>query len=236
MYFFMRSILRKGFFNRLWFSSIVLLFFVLIIRDGFAEDYKIKKGDTLYGISKRYKISIDDIKKLNGLKSDYLKAGNIINLPTKEQETENLPLISSENNSDIKDADIEQLDKKDKMILFAKKFLNTPYRLGGSSIIGIDCSAYVQKVFDLFGISLPRTAREQFGIGDEIQRDDLTIGDLVFFTTYTTFPSHVGIYIGDNLFIHASSKDRKVKINNLDEPYYSRKFLAGRRLFEADSQ
>ena len=75
--------------------------------------------------------------------------------------------------------------------------------------MGIDCSAYVQKVYKLIGIELPRSARLQFKEGEIVDRDSLSIGDLVFFRTYASFPSHVGIYLGNDLFIHASSKGKK---------------------------
>ncbi len=119
---------------------------------------------------------------------------------------------------------------KEKLIKIAHAMLDIPYRFGGSSVFGIDCSAYVQKVFGLLDIVLPRTAREQFNLGKLVGKDELSIGDLVFFRTYAKFPSHVGIYLGDNQFIHASSTDRKVKIDSLDAPYYIKRFVGARRL------
>ena len=119
---------------------------------------------------------------------------------------------------------------KDKLIRIAHAMLDIPYRFGGSSVFGIDCSAYVQKVFGLLDIVLPRTAREQFNLGKLVGKDELSIGDLVFFRKYAKFPSHVGIYLGDNRFIHASSTDRKVTIDSLDAPYYIKRFVGARRL------
>jgi cell wall-associated NlpC family hydrolase len=119
---------------------------------------------------------------------------------------------------------------KERLVGIARKMLDIPYRFGGSSLLGIDCSGYVQKVFGLLDIVLPRTAREQFRLGELVGLDNLSIGDLVFFRTYAKFPSHVGIYLGDNRFIHASSKNRKVKIDSLDAPYYLKRFIGGRRL------
>jgi len=97
--------------------------------------------------------------------------------------------------------------------------------------MGIDCSGYVQKVFGLLDVSLPRTAREQFHIGEPVSKEELSIGDLVFFRTYASFPSHVGIYLGNDLFIHASSRSRKVSIDSLDTPYYVKRFIGAKRLF-----
>jgi cell wall-associated NlpC family hydrolase len=119
---------------------------------------------------------------------------------------------------------------KEKLLKIAHAMLDIPYRFGGNSLRGIDCSGYVQKVFGLLDIVLPRTAREQFRLGKLIGKEDLSIGDLVFFRTYAKFPSHVGIYLGDNRFIHASSTDRKVTIDRLDAPYYLKRFIGAKRL------
>ncbi len=119
---------------------------------------------------------------------------------------------------------------KEKLIKIAHAMLDIPYRFGGSSLMGIDCSGYVQKVFGLLDIVLPRTAREQFRLGEVVGKEDLSIGDLVFFRTYAKFPSHVGIYLGDNRFIHASSGERKVTIDSLNAPYYIKRFVGARRL------
>ncbi|MBI5195300.1 MAG: LysM peptidoglycan-binding domain-containing protein [Nitrospirae bacterium] len=214
------------------------------------ETYIVKKGDTLIEIAQDYNITVKEIKRLNNLKRTAIKAGQKLLLPVKKDDAPAEILAAQEvetnqdsgifNDTGVFNAidaenigtDLEFLDKKERLILFAKKFLDIPYRFGGTSIMGIDCSAFVQKVFDFLNVPLPRTAREQFYIGDRVDKGDLTVGDLVFFRTYAKFPSHVGIYMGDNLFIHASSKDKKVKINSLDEPYYFKRFLGAKRLIE----
>jgi peptidoglycan endopeptidase LytE len=119
---------------------------------------------------------------------------------------------------------------KDRVTRIAKLMLDLPYRFGGTALTGIDCSGYVQKVFGFLNIPLPRSAREQFVKGEKIDKDELSTGDLVFFRTYARFPSHVGIYLGDNKFIHASSGDHKVKIDDLDTPYFVKRFIGARRL------
>lgn len=125
---------------------------------------------------------------------------------------------------------------QEKLSLFAKKLLNIPYKFGGNSILGIDCSAYVKKVYGLLGMDLPRTAREQFNEGETIEKAELSIGDLVFFRTYASFPSHVGIYLGNDLFIHASSKGRKVKVDNLEAPYFVKRFIGAKRLLNDENK
>ena len=111
----------------------------------------------------------------------------------------------------------------------AKGFLGAPYRLGGSSVTGIDCSAFVKKIYQFFDIDLPRTAFEQSHVGMRVARDDLAEGDLIFFNTRKRV-GHVGIYIGNNQFVHAASRKRGVRVDDLDTPYYDRRFIQAVRL------
>ena len=122
--------------------------------------------------------------------------------------------------------------ERDLILMEIIKYLNTPYKYGGNSLKGIDCSAFTQSVFKNTNLyDLNRSAREQFKQGIHIDnRDDLKFGDLVFFNTRRRVkPGHVGIYIGDNLFAHASSK-LGVTISSLDYDYYSKRFMGARRL------
>jgi peptidoglycan endopeptidase LytE len=109
-------------------------------------------------------------------------------------------------------------------------FLGTRYRFGGSSRSGIDCSSFVQHVFRELEVALPRTAREQFEIGNEVAPGDLQKGDLIFFHTYASYPSHVGIYLGNNKMIHASSRDRRVVISPMNTSYYRAHFIGAKRI------
>ncbi len=114
-------------------------------------------------------------------------------------------------------------------------FLGTPYKFGGSSIRGLDCSAFVRKIYGFFDINLPRTAREQSRVGKRISRSDLEIGDLVFFNTRRSI-GHVGIYVGNNEFIHASYRGKEVRIDTLDTPYYDKRFIKAVRLKKLDEK
>lgn len=118
----------------------------------------------------------------------------------------------------------------EKVVDVARKMLDIPYRFGGSSFLGIDCSGYVKKVFNYLDVKLPRSAREQFKEGEVVAKENLAVGDLVFFRTYAKYASHVGIYLGDNTFIHASSGDKKVTVDSMTAPYYVKRFLGARRL------
>lgn len=125
--------------------------------------------------------------------------------------------------------------KVNKLKKTAYSFLGARYVFGGNSKNALDCSSFVQQVFRKENVALPRTAREQFHVGDEVIRGDLRKGDLVFFQTYANFPSHVGIYLGDRKMIHASSRDRKVVISSMDTPYYLSRYLGARRIGKVSS-
>jgi len=116
------------------------------------------------------------------------------------------------------------------VIRVAERMISVPYRWGGETLKGLDCSAYVRKVYTYMNFTLPRSAREQYREGVQVDKAELSVGDLVFFRTYAKYPSHVGIYLGDNRFIHASSRDRKVKIDSLETPYYVRRYIGAKRL------
>lgn len=124
-------------------------------------------------------------------------------------------------------------DEPKLLVKMATGFLGAPYRLGGSSIKGIDCSALVKKIYQFFNITLPRTAYDQSHVGLRVARGELVEGDLLFFNTRRKF-GHVGIYIGDNQFVHASSRNRGVRIDSLNTPYFDRRFVRAVRLKGSD--
>ena len=117
------------------------------------------------------------------------------------------------------------------VINFAKQYLGVPYVYGGASPSGFDCSGFTMYVFDNFGISLPHGATPQANYGTAIAKSDLIPGDLVFFASSSAWIGHVGIYIGDGEFIHASSGSGYcIKISSLEESYYVRMYQCARRL------
>lgn len=117
------------------------------------------------------------------------------------------------------------------MLAFAKSLQGTPYRYGAASRHATDCSGYTLQVLKHEGIKLPRTAAEQSHKGRKVTKDNLKPGDLVFFhTSRGSRISHVGIYMGNGKFIHASSGGGKVQVNSLKEGYYKKRFATARRV------
>jgi len=104
-----------------------------------------------------------------------------------------------------------------------------PYRNGGSTPDGFDCSGFVQYVFELNGLAVPRATREQFRMGRSIDRDHLAPGDLVFFSTVAPGASHVGIAIGNDEFVHAPSSRGVVRVERLSADYWRRRYIGARR-------
>jgi cell wall-associated NlpC family hydrolase len=114
-------------------------------------------------------------------------------------------------------------------------FRGTPYRNGGSDPSGFDCSGFVQYVFAQHATRLPREAYEQFLAGLAISLDEVQPGDLVFFETVARGPSHVGVAIGANQFVHAPSSNGVVRVERYTASYWSTRFIGARRIVTATS-
>ena len=176
------------------------------------------------------KISDDDLKTIalsEDIDSDESDADDI------PVEHNNVDLSSVSNRILSKDNESSEFSTvKEKMLMEIIRYLNTPYKFGGTTKKGIDCSAFTQAVFEhAADFQLLRTARGQYTQGIEIDnKRNLKFGDLVFFNTRRRVkPGHVGIYIGDDLFAHASSSNGVI-VSSLDHAYYSNRFMGGRRM------
>jgi cell wall-associated NlpC family hydrolase len=123
--------------------------------------------------------------------------------------------------------------RRSEIVDVAKSYIGTPYRNGGTSRRGVDCSGLIVAVYERFNILLPRTAINQSTVGTPVHRSKLKPGDLVFFKTSLSRPvSHVGIYIGRGSFVHASTRTRRVRIDQLDDAYFRKRFVLARRVME----
>lgn len=118
---------------------------------------------------------------------------------------------------------------KKSVITVANKYIGTPYKYGGITPKGFDCSGLVNYSYKQVGKKLPRTAADMYKKGKTVKKTDLKKGDLVFFSTYKKGASHVGIYIGDNKFIHSSSS-KGVKIDKLSNSYWKTKYYGAKRI------
>jgi cell wall-associated NlpC family hydrolase len=121
---------------------------------------------------------------------------------------------------------------RDKVLLEIVSMLGVPYRLGGNTQSGIDCSGFTLRVYTrAVERQIPRVARDQYGVGSGVTKSDLQFGDLVFFNTTGRSPSHVGIYIEDDLFAHASVS-YGVTISSLESTYYRKRYVGARRVLD----
>ncbi len=226
-----------------------------------AAYYTVKKGDNLALIAKKTGTPVKQLMAMNKIRPRGLKIGQRLvlakapQIPEKETvKEEEKALTEEEGDEEDIAAIVDNVDQKkdiqrrsellgkwgspDERRLFvrvATGFLGAPYRLGGSTVRGIDCSAFVRKMYQLFDISLPRTAYEQSNVGLSVNKKELLEGDLVFFRTRKPV-GHVGIYVGNNEFVHASSRDRSVRIDNLDSPYFNKRFIRAVRVKGLDEK
>jgi cell wall-associated NlpC family hydrolase len=123
--------------------------------------------------------------------------------------------------------DVESLDNLT-LYNFIEDWIKTPYRYGGCNKDGIDCSSFTSTLIGkVYGVDLPRSSKEQYSKSAKVAREDLQEGDLVFFHTFKGV-SHVGVYLGNNYFVHSSTHSG-VTIDNLNEEYYSKRYIGGGR-------
>ncbi|MCL5806984.1 MAG: NlpC/P60 family protein [Deltaproteobacteria bacterium] len=222
--------------------------------------YQVKKGDTLAKIADKTGISIADLREVNRLKGSVLQVGQKIERYRSqegegEERAESVKnQAKSEQEPEGEDADrggagdgawpvVERHEQENAapfgqwknpeeqrmLVKVAMGFLGAPYRFGGTSVKGLDCSAFVKKTYQFFNIDLPRTAFQQSLVGLRVKRSELVAGDLLFFNTRRRL-GHVGIYIGNNQFVHASSYKRRVRVDNLNIPYFNKHFVRAVRL------
>ncbi len=208
------------------------------------ETHVVKKGETQAQIARRHRLSVEELREINSLKGNHLKVGQILDLKGSEEVAEEAENLNNEAeklegrvNVSLDDGVFKEEKDRQLLVRVAKSFLGAKYKRGGTGINGMDCSAFVQKVFRIFEIDLPRTAREQFQVGFEVARSTLQMGDLVFFKrAKARQPTHVGIYIGNNQFVHASMRKHQVEVESLETRYFSARLMGAKRVGKLPEQ
>jgi cell wall-associated NlpC family hydrolase len=178
-------------------------------------------GDSLYRISVKYGQTVEAIKAANNLSSDALSVGQVLNIPSENVISTVIPPSSAPLSGTTTGAGLRTI---------AERYLGVTYVFGGTTPSGLDCSGLVYLVYQELGVQLPRTSRLQYQVGEEVAREDLREGDLVFFDTTGQGVSHVGIYLEDGDFINAASNPGRVMISNLSESYWDKRYLGARRV------
>jgi len=178
-----------------------------------SSSYVVKSGDTLGKIARQYNMTVQNLKSLNGLTSDMIYVGQTLKV-TGQATT--APTPTPEPQGD--------------MITVAKSLIGTPYVWGGSTLSGFDCSGFIYYVANKAGTKIGRYSAAGY-YDRSYYVDNPKPGDIVFFeNTYKQGISHLGIYLGDNQFIHAD-ESRGVMISNLKSNYYTAHFAAFKRFY-----
>lgn len=184
--------------------------------------YTVKAGDTLYGIAKTNGTTLTELKSLNNLTSDLIQIGQQLKLPS----TTTVVQAPAPSSSPVVTA--PTVTKAQAVIDEAKKYIGVPYVWGGITPAGFDCSGLVNYVFTKVGVSVPRTVATLWTAEKPVSLPNP--GDLVFYDiNQTGIASHVGIYLGNNQFIHAGSSG--VTITDMSTTYWKTRYLGAKTAF-----
>jgi cell wall-associated NlpC family hydrolase len=206
---------------------------VFIIKD---KDGKVIKGKRVTHVKNSYFDEDKSLKEMNNILSELNKLSKTkkANDFIKEQNK----LISKIDSLEDKRESLTKsaLDyNKENILKNAKKHLGEDYVWGGTNPGGFDCSGYMQYIYKKEGVSIPRTANQQSKVGKEVSRFELKKGDLLFFLTDKSrnIPvTHVGMYLGDDKFIHAASKRKGIIISSFNKSRYSKLFVKATRIIK----
>lgn len=190
-----------------------------------ARPYEVQRGDTLWALSRRYGVTVEQIQAANNLDSSLILVGQILEIPTGD----NTPINRYEPTPASRSERVAPSTIGARIATIARQYEGAPYRWAGTSPKGFDCSGFTLYVFDRLGIELPHSAKDQASLGTHVDKSDLLPGDLVFFHTYAQDISHVGIYLGDGDFISATNGG--VSIDSINDPYYwGPRYVGARRV------
>ncbi|OCA86258.1 peptidoglycan endopeptidase [Bacillus sp. FJAT-27986] len=189
--------------------------------------YTVKSGDTLSKIAKTYSLTVSQIKSMNGLKSDVIYVGQKLKI---SKAASDLPSVSEPSSgSSSAQETIGNSAFTSNLISISKSLIGTKYVWGGTTPSGFDCSGFLYYVFNKAGHSMPRYTAEGF-FNRSYYVSSPQPGDLIFFSgTYKKGISHLGIYLGNNEFIHADNSG--VRITSTNNSYYKKHFDSYKRLY-----
>ncbi len=211
--------------------AIGVSFFVLPGIASANAHYTVNQGDTLWKISKMYGTTVENIMSLNNLGSDMIHSGQELLIGTDASCTvQAKPTTgsSSLNQANPVEAVSRSSDRIEEILNYSYSFIGVPYVAAGGSPRGFDCSGYTKYIFAHFNIDLPHTAADQYNIGKVIPANEAKPGDLVAFKT-GSYISHIGIYLGGNKFISATSS-KGVAVASVYGPYWQDHLLGFARI------
>jgi cell wall-associated NlpC family hydrolase len=218
-----------------------------------ADVHTVKKGDTLWSIARKAGVSVDDIKRANGVSENKpLQLGMKLNIPSKNESKKKQKIAKQESQPNRKaiirfgsrmasklqeqadEAEKKSDDKDSDIVRTALAYRGSRYVRGGTGRKGFDCSGFTRHIYSKYGVNLPHSSSAQANCGTSVAKSELKPGDLVFFQTRRRAVSHVGMYIGDGKFIHASTPRSGVLISSLSQPYYAARYKGARRLNQSE--
>lgn len=190
---------------------------------GKTSTYTVKSGDTLYRIARQHGVSVANLKKWNNLKSDTIYIGQKLSIGGKASVDSGSSSSSGSNNANVS-------YNVDKLISVARSQIGVPYKWAGSTPSGFDCSGFIYYAYKNAGMSISRLSTQGY-YDRSYHVNKPQVGDLVFFSnTYKSGISHMGIYIGNNQFIHAGTSTG-VTITSLDNSYWKKHFDSFKRFY-----